>query len=459
MLNAFWWGGGKEGGGIRWMAWDRLACPKEEGGIGFRDFKAFNMAMVAKQGWSLLSKPDTLVSRIFKARYFPNNSFLDSSLGYNPSFVWRSIWKSREVLTLGCRWCIGDGSQINIMQEPWFRGSSDGKLGGPQKQEVYHLSVNNLMQVNVKQWDVDIIRDLFDASDMEKILSVPLTEEVAEDKMIWKDEKDGVYSVRTGYNLWRNACWRTAGLSHLIDSRLHSFQDIKSLIFDICSKESREVAGRFAVMLDGIWKNRNDYVWHNEQEEASALGLKSNYVWNEWFQAQERMAGNASSNHVLEWSPPPVGWLKCNVDAAFNNNNGTTNRGWCVRNHFGNFIYAGTAWDPGTLLVFEAEALALKEAILGAISSNLEFVIFESDSQIVTQAVHSNKKGNSEFCLIIDYICSLLRSFKNFEVKFVKRQANSVAHSLARAANSWARRSLLSSTPLCIEHLLINESR
>ncbi|XP_058747164.1 uncharacterized protein LOC131620169 [Vicia villosa] len=163
-------------------------------------------------------------------------------------------------------------------------------------------------------------------------------------------------------------------------------------------------------MLDGIWKNRNDYVWHNEQEEASALGLKANYVWNEWFQAQERMAGS-------------------------------------------------TAWDPGTLPVFEAEALALKEAILGAISLNLEFVIFESDSQIVTQAVHSNKKGDSEFCLIIDYICSLLRSFKNFEVKFVKRQANSVAHSLARAANSWARRSLLSSTPLCIEHLLINESR
>ncbi|XP_058722436.1 uncharacterized mitochondrial protein AtMg00310-like [Vicia villosa] len=168
MLNAFWWGGGRDSGGIRWMSWDRIACSKEDGGLGFRDFKAFNIAMVAKQGWSLLSKPDTLVSRIFKARYFPNNSFFDSSLGYNPSFVWRSIWKAREVLTLGCRWSIGDGSQISVMQDPWFRGSSEGTLRGPQKQEVYHMFVNNLMQANVKQWDVDTVRNLFDASDMEK---------------------------------------------------------------------------------------------------------------------------------------------------------------------------------------------------------------------------------------------------------------------------------------------------
>ncbi|XP_058732597.1 uncharacterized protein LOC131604126 [Vicia villosa] len=118
---------------------------------------------------------------------------------------------------------------------------------------------------------------------------------------------------------------------------------------------------------------------------------------------------------ALVWSAPSVGWLKCNVDAAFNNNNDTTNREWCVRNHLGNFIYAGTSLDPRTLPVFEAEALALKEAILGAISSHLEFVTFENDSQIVTQAIQSNRKGDSEFYLIIESIRSLLLSFPNFE--------------------------------------------
>ncbi|XP_058725625.1 uncharacterized protein LOC131596907 [Vicia villosa] len=106
-------------------------------------------------------------------------------------------------------------------------------------------------------------------------------------------------------------------------------------------------------------------------------------------------------HHALEWSPPSVGWMKCNMDAAFNKNNDTTNRGWCVRNHLSHFIYAGVAWDPRTLPVFEAEALALKEAILGAISSHLEFMTFESDSQIVTQDIQSNRKDDFNLVLLL----------------------------------------------------------
>ncbi|XP_058761402.1 uncharacterized mitochondrial protein AtMg00310-like [Vicia villosa] len=87
MINSFWWGGGANSKGIRWMSWDKLTCLKEEGGLGFRDFKAFIMSMVAKQGWFIMSNPEALVSRIFKARYFPRTSFFDATLGYNPSFV------------------------------------------------------------------------------------------------------------------------------------------------------------------------------------------------------------------------------------------------------------------------------------------------------------------------------------------------------------------------------------
>jgi hypothetical protein len=50
MLNSFWWGGGTNNKGIRWLAWEKLARPKEDGGLGFRDFQMFIMVMVAKQG-------------------------------------------------------------------------------------------------------------------------------------------------------------------------------------------------------------------------------------------------------------------------------------------------------------------------------------------------------------------------------------------------------------------------
>lgn len=92
MLNSFWWGMKNEGrGGIQWMSWERLTMRKEWGGMGFRHIHGFNLAMLGKQGWNFLTNPDAMVSQIFQAKYFPNGNFLGSSLGHNPSYVWRSI--------------------------------------------------------------------------------------------------------------------------------------------------------------------------------------------------------------------------------------------------------------------------------------------------------------------------------------------------------------------------------
>jgi hypothetical protein len=70
MINVFWWGDGSNNKGIRWLAWDKLAKPKAIGGLGYRDFHAFNMYLIAKQAWKFVVEPDKLVSRVFKARYF-----------------------------------------------------------------------------------------------------------------------------------------------------------------------------------------------------------------------------------------------------------------------------------------------------------------------------------------------------------------------------------------------------
>ena len=35
MINAIWWGGRSNNRGIKWMAWERVACPKEFGGTRF----------------------------------------------------------------------------------------------------------------------------------------------------------------------------------------------------------------------------------------------------------------------------------------------------------------------------------------------------------------------------------------------------------------------------------------
>lgn len=48
----------------------KIQYTKKDGGIGFRDLATFNDALLAKQAWRLLAKPDSLFVKLYKARYF-----------------------------------------------------------------------------------------------------------------------------------------------------------------------------------------------------------------------------------------------------------------------------------------------------------------------------------------------------------------------------------------------------
>ncbi|GAU22925.1 hypothetical protein TSUD_326970, partial [Trifolium subterraneum] len=205
MINVFWWRGGNTNNnnnkGIHWLAWERLACPKAHGGLGFRNFEAFNKAMVAKQAWNIVQNPNSLVAKLIKARYFPHSSLFEAPLGYNPSFIWRSMWQARQILCLGCRWRIGSGDTIRVMHDPWLRGSANRWVPSPQPAGVYQLFVRDLLHENYKAWNVAKVRNLFSKDVAEKILETPLVSSVREDKVVWDEERNGCYSVKSGYKL------------------------------------------------------------------------------------------------------------------------------------------------------------------------------------------------------------------------------------------------------------------
>lgn len=70
ILNSYWWGS-KQGGlwGINWLNWERMYVSKKDGGLGFRNLQAFNLAFLGKEGWKLVSDPNAIVSKVFKGRF------------------------------------------------------------------------------------------------------------------------------------------------------------------------------------------------------------------------------------------------------------------------------------------------------------------------------------------------------------------------------------------------------
>lgn len=61
------------------------------------------------------------------------------------------------------------------------------------------VMVKNLMQVDVREWDLDLIEDMFNTRDKELILSIPLGDSAAEDSWYWVREPAGAYTVKSAY--------------------------------------------------------------------------------------------------------------------------------------------------------------------------------------------------------------------------------------------------------------------
>lgn len=74
-----------------WISWDRLSKPKSVGGLGFRDIQLFNQALLAKQAWKILTKPESLLARILLGKYCHKQHFLEIQTPTVCSHGWRSI--------------------------------------------------------------------------------------------------------------------------------------------------------------------------------------------------------------------------------------------------------------------------------------------------------------------------------------------------------------------------------
>ncbi|GAU32459.1 hypothetical protein TSUD_144680 [Trifolium subterraneum] len=315
----------------------------------------------------------------------------------------------------------------------------------------------------------------------EKILETPLVSSVCEDKVVWEEERNGCYSVKSGYKLamryiideeiedelhifFRCAVardsWSAAGLSSVLHNATYQQTNAMDRIFAVCSNESRDTVDRVAMLLWCIWYNRNDKLWNDNVQMPHQIGRHAFDAWNDWYSVhklQSNYVSGTTEADLVRWEKPALDWVKCNVDVAFVSGSGRTSVGLCFRDNIGHFMAGMTQWQQTVISSVEGEAWALLLTMEEARHRGLDRVQFESDSKVLIEAIHMQRRGNSEFLSIVHDILILMSSFINFEVKFVRRQANLVAHTLARAANSWASFHRYENIPVCIEHLVFNE--
>jgi hypothetical protein len=101
--------------------------------------------MLGKQGWKLLTNHDSILSKVFKAKYYPKERFLNAILGHNPSYIWRSIHASQVIVGRGLRWQVGNDTNINVWRDPWL-----------QNNQPYITTMMAEGKENMKHWHMEL---------------------------------------------------------------------------------------------------------------------------------------------------------------------------------------------------------------------------------------------------------------------------------------------------------------
>ncbi|MCH87323.1 ribonuclease H protein, partial [Trifolium medium] len=176
---------------IAWVSWAKVCRPKTCGGLGIRDLRAGNLALLGKWRWRIIAGGQGIWREILLARYgslFPSQHLGGPPNGFTRASLW---WKNVSLLgdsTVACSdWFskgvsrkIGNGSDTTFWFDPWVGG------GVPLKIRFQRWK----MELSLEE--VDLVRDLLQVVTQSPTLGV-------QDVWVWKYDPSGTYYVRSAY--------------------------------------------------------------------------------------------------------------------------------------------------------------------------------------------------------------------------------------------------------------------
>jgi hypothetical protein len=130
MFKNFWWGFPKDRArNLSLKSWSSICLPKHEGGLGFRRMHEFNLSLITKLGWKMITKTDCLWVKQLQNKYIKYGDFLSSPISSSASWLWKGIQKIKPFISTGAYLRVSRNSMAPIWSSNWVPSIPSLSLG------------------------------------------------------------------------------------------------------------------------------------------------------------------------------------------------------------------------------------------------------------------------------------------------------------------------------------------